>query len=363
MIKRLLIIITRMYATKRGGNDEFTLFWATAEEAELNHLLFENITDQERRSVLVIHGHGYPGRVEREVIEHACNSITEGFSEIESTADDQTFLTGLALHPHPSWIDADIQLLSQELQSCLEELGARVEFVEVFAGGGALEKILAPQCRPAGPGFAAAFDRVWSGFSARKEAGSKHPTQAQDEQGPAVDLSDYARRLGLLKHELTHLFQPIDIDLQGWQQSNFNPDYGREIIDCYKNNKAQARLLEARRLVQGSETEKLESVRAIVEEAMNKDAGRAQALQIKWNSLDRLFSSSGFEKAEMLLKALGEESGLTDDSSSRPHPAREKKGTEEILARLRGMLESGNDFHLWYVELEAGLNELRNLLS
>ena len=367
MIDRLLVIITRMYAKKGGDNDEFTRFWATAEQSEFPHLLFKNITNQERRYVLVIHGHGYPDRVDKSLIERACHSITAGFSAIEPTEDKRSLLVGLVFHPHPSWIETDIMSLNQGLQDCLEAIGVSVEFIEIFAGGGVLERMLAPQCRTAGSDFAAAFDRGWSSSSSKIEAdsSSSRPANAESEQDvvTAVDLSDYARQLGFLKHELTHLLQPIDIDLQGWEQSDFPPDYGREILACHRNNKAHSSLLAARRLVQGRAPDNRVSVRTIIEEAGKRAGGLAQAVEEKWTRLNELFESEDFKKAETLLEALGEESDATDDASSPPQTSQEKRGTEEILARLREKLKAGNDFHLWYVDLETRLNELRQLLS
>lgn len=355
MITRLLIIITRMYATKCGEQDEFTQFWATAEQEDLTYLLFKNIAGAPRCYVLVLHGFEYPDTVNQQVIDRACQEVTASLSEIKAQVSDWPFSTGLAFHPHPSWIDIDTQPLSQALQSCLEASGMQVEFVDTFMGG-IFEKTLAPQCRAANADFSAAFDSIWNPMSGKNEEALIIPP------APAITV-DYARQLGLLKHELTHLLQPIDIDLQGWEQSDFNSAYGLEIIACYRNDKAKARLLEAQQVIQGDDSAERESVLQIVSHAKEKAAGRAQAIQDKWSELDNLFKANGFIKAATLLAALGEAKDAPDNDLKSQAAAATQKSEKEILARLRGLLEAGNDFHQWYVEIETKLSELRNLLS
>ncbi len=59
------------------------------------------------------------------------------------------------------------------------------------------------------------------------------------------------RRLAILKHRLAHLFLPIDLDLEGWKESGFNPNYGREIAEAYRERIGQI-LEQARSLLYGT---------------------------------------------------------------------------------------------------------------
>jgi hypothetical protein len=199
------------------------------------------------------------------------------------------------------------------------------------------------------PSRSAAFDHVWShdklkcpdnvsqnAFTKKKEkdfSEQKKDTSSAGVQREKLDPGSRANRLSTLKHDLSHLFLPIDTDLQGWEESGFDREYGKEIAEVYRPEKITGVLAKARRIVYGESG----SIKSIVEEVNLDDSE-------EWGNLKGWFppDEQSYPDAWNALQALGK-----DDIEE----------AQEIL------VEREQTFRKWFQEVEDLLYQLQLKLA
>jgi len=92
--------------------------------------------------------------------------------------------------------------------------------------------------------------------------------------------------ISIFKHRITHLFTPIDVDIQGLIESKFRPDYWEKVVAAYRETKPTRVITVARR----------------IKEELGKVANNKQKKVIdkKWKEAEK-----EFENMKPLLTALG----------------------------------------------------------
>jgi len=171
-----------------------------------------------------------------------------------------------------------------------------------------------------------------------------------------------AKRLSIVKHRITRLVLPIDIDLQGLAETDFLEDYWQEVTEIYKNEKAIVQIDEARKLIYKKNTgqETVEDIVDQVKKSINND--KIQDIEGFWKKIQYIFPDVDEKRheeisldpdtirqqlykiyceAKILAKALGE---------------RDQRDT------VKSKLKNDNPFHKWLVELDNTLDQLRNAL-
>ena len=163
---------------------------------------------------------------------------------------------------------------------------------------------------------------------------------------------DFLRRLSILKHRLTHLFLPIDIDLQGLIETNFKQEYWDEVVEAWKGGKALDMLRQARELLYGQG--EADSVAKVVEDAKAAatDDRKKEKIENAWKKVKEFLPESSEQTGKYL--------------------PNEHAEAEEILRCLgcRNMREyvrekcqsKPNPFHKWFAALNEALDELREAI-
>jgi hypothetical protein len=200
--KDLLIIdITRMYARKGTGNDDFVSSGIGSNDME------EILQKEEMISTLTIHGYTSKftnlednfdiakvvEEVERSIIRK--NIHLKNFKEVK-----------LAYHPESGVIDKD-ELFSAFIKYKFFKILSKKSFeIESYSGSTNVSDTRL------------SLFQKWRKSSIFFE-----------------NLKKYEKRsaLNLVKHDLSQIFSPILIDLQGFKDSNFNENYWNEIIKEY----------------------------------------------------------------------------------------------------------------------------------
>lgn len=162
-------------------------------------------------------------------------------------------------------------------------------------------------------------------------------------------------RLGILKHRLNHLFLPIDIDLQGWKESDFDEQYGQEIVKAY-TEKGENVLNRAWKLIYGDPNDReADNVEKIVNQARQSDRAEWRMVQALLPAPDGAMPESENEEKNQLAEA-------------RKLFAQTKEVLDSIqdqgrLDALKSRLTSNNPFHKWFVALDKALDDLRNAMQ
>jgi hypothetical protein len=157
------------------------------------------------------------------------------------------------------------------------------------------------------------------------------------------------QRLSILKHRIAHLFLPIDIDLQGWAESGFNSQYGKEIAEEYEG-KAKEILKQARSLIyEKLAKDKDNNVEVIVTEALQtiRDDNEKYDLRRKLNKVQELLPRRKENGTQTFIKAHEILFALQD---------------KKKLQRIKTELENGNPFHRWFHEIDKAMEALRDSL-
>lgn len=227
--KRMLIIITRMYAEQGNPiSDEFVNPNFFNQDSSKSHAVFPcPVTDQTERVVVVIHG--YDGRFndpENYSDNATCLIVKAIMDAVNSCSIDiSKFTIGILFHPEPTWsnfrrnfpqmikkkLNDDNISFVQEYSSAMPENG----YKKVQDLAQAVQK----------SNFQEKFDDVWDFFVLK----------------PPIEISEAIRRLSILKHRIAHLFLPIDIDLQGLREvrePKRRREYASEIIEDYRTHGA-----------------------------------------------------------------------------------------------------------------------------
>lgn len=352
-MKRMLIVITRMYASQQNNNaNEFVRFWGGGKNEE--HKIFCSLTSSgEERIIVVIHG--YDGRFgdlgQYPQVDKVVEAINLALQDIQGVNHDE-FEKGVLFHPDPNWQNFSTTLsqkIKRQFPNC---------WVQPYTGAWAQK--YNNICRLAEKAksevdFTREFDDIWSFFVSK----------------PPVEVPEAIRRLSALKHRLSHLLLPIDIDLQGLMETRFGQDYWEEVAEAYKGDKGEKAvqmLEEASRLIYGGNVENY--VAKVVEEAKAaKSPGKTDEIDKAWRKVQALLP-----KEENCPEELAPEVQNEDEQKILQGLKGKYERAKKILQYLgcqdkqairnecqQG--QQGNPFHQWFVALDEALDELRDAIA
>jgi hypothetical protein len=313
-VKRMLVVITRMYAGG-GRPDEFAESWAGPGEEDLPHLIFPRRREEYTPLVLVIHGRDYPDG--QASVARAADAIQAALEAEGELGFDEM---GVAFHLPSRWGKHDqASVFTRGLRAALD-YEYRPVFVRHYAGG-TLD--LAPLCRD-GDGISAEFDRQWQAF--------------------VSGASDFDSRLGTREHKLVNELSGLDAEIQRWRESGYAAGHWREMLGTY-GDKARYGFDEARRLMVESWWYR-DGVAGVVEDIMldPRPEGGKRKIREKFESLKALFDPSDerYRPVEEIVAAVA---GEVDE--------------DEACERLRALLAEKNHFSRWYHSVLSALHELR----
>jgi len=213
--KRMLIIITRMYAERgKCGEDEFcdNEHYSTEsdhsvwhQDCNKKHAVFPQQVDQNtEQAVVVIHGYkGYKERYPKGNPQKVVCSIKQAIkdSNLELCNFEEI---GILCHPDPYWNN-----FYQTFPIAGKKIHNNIAWVKSYSSRGpnglCLIRNLANKAI-SNQSFSDEFDKVWNFFA----------------QMPSTEMSEAIRWLSALKHRIARLFLSIDIDLQGIQEDDVN---------------------------------------------------------------------------------------------------------------------------------------------
>jgi len=316
---RIIIVITRMMASRGGGDDEFVKLWGGKPDGDYAIWSFNDGQD----ILYVYHGCWQRfdndwQRAEQKTVKELCEQLSRDIQQDLGQYIGQSEV-GVLVHP-PMGIE-------QELIQSISKggLGFKPSFVIATGGHAGVEEVnqklsdISSVLRNQGP-LGLNFGELWNFFC----------------KAPSTPAEDLKRRLSILKHRIAHLFLPIYIDLQGLIETGFREDYWDEVVDAYKDGKAKQALEEARKLVYEGE-EKRDTVEKIVKEA------RMESHPV-WNQVQSLLPKNrGLPNdVEQILQDLG------------------CQNKREVVKQKCG--DRSNPFHQWFTELDKALDNLREAL-
>ena len=227
--KRMLIIITRMYANQGDTLlDEFVEqnFFNQQNPNQL-HAVFPQIpNNQTERIVVVIHG--YNGRFNNPNIERdkATSSIAQTIKNVISSISInlQEFTIGILFHPHHEWQNFSDYFqgkINNELNNQLNQ-NITIKFVEQYSSSvpqGEYKKVQELAQAVRNSDFSQKFDEVWKHFLNK----------------PPRKMSESAQHLSILKHKILNLLTPLQIDIEGLIEKNFDENYWEQVAKAHKN--------------------------------------------------------------------------------------------------------------------------------
>jgi len=164
-------------------------------------------------------------------------------------------------------------------------------------------------------------------------------------------------KVGIVKHRLSHLFLSIDVDLQGWRESGFDAQYGRDIVEAYKERDEEI-LEQARKLLYGESDDLLiNSIQQIVHQFMRSvQEDQKVDIEEKWRSVQTLLPA----REAVLSNASKDDAGKLFATAAEILKGMQNQHT---LDHVKNQLKSNNPFHRWIVELDNALDALRNALK
>lgn len=328
-MKRLLIVITRMYALQGDANDEFVNVWHGGATAE--HRVFTLQKGAHYDCVLVLHGYEYPQNVAL-AAERARASVEGGLAKVQLLPRLRQLRTGFVFHPRQSWTPDAQRRIADDVTAWLRGAEAAVDFAESFRHGSVLERRLAPACVERSD-WTPILGAVWAYFL--------KPTMAR-----------YEERMGDLVHRLQGVLLPLRNDLDTWRRGKLDDQTGHEIL---RENKQQAPTALARvRSLVLDEGDGCQSIAALMWEVADKlDEGSKEALIGDLAELEKLFAESDprYQRAAALLRAFAPEEHEGD--------AQDEPAGETRLAALRAHLADANPLDIWFQALQTALANLR----
>jgi hypothetical protein len=146
-------------------------------------------------------------------------------------------------------------------------------------------------------------------------------------------------------HHLSYVLQPLDIDFQGLQDTNFQFEYWQELTEDYKNGKAVVKLNQTKALIYGEVPGSDTTVETVLSEA--DDIYEEGAWIRSWTELQQnLVPKNGLPKVfDEILELM-------------------KNGSEENLRNIKKYFSSGrNPVHEWVTNIHRTLGEVRDALS
>lgn len=331
-MKRILIIITRMYASRGDARDEFVTVWHGGLHTE--HRIFTCQTGKRHNHILVIHGYEYPQNVER-ATERACTTVETALRNAELTHQLTISRVGVMFHPRQSWAPAAQRKIADGVAAALRKKGATVDFVESYHHGSVLERKLAQACLDR-QDWAAELDQLWPHFL--------QPTLVRCEE-----------HFGALMHALQNLVLPIRNDLNTWRRYNLDTETGREILRANEED-APILVARARELVLDDGTDTQSVVRLMWKLADNLDEERKDKLIADLAELEKLFtpSDSRYREVEQLLGIFG---------NSAQHNRSQEAADDARLAEIRARIKEADPLGTWFQALIAALGKLRQAWS
>lgn len=159
-MKRLLIVITRMYVRQGDKQDEFVEIWGGAGNTE--HRIFSLQTGTRDDYVLVLHGYEYPHPVTVATIR-ACTAVERGIKSTDLLPRLAERRTGVIFHPRQSWIPEAQRQLAIGIRSWLHKSGAHVDYIEAYHHGSIIDRRLARACLDR-QDFSSVLDELWTHF-------------------------------------------------------------------------------------------------------------------------------------------------------------------------------------------------------
>lgn len=206
-MRRVLALVTRMYAERDSDRDEFVEDWLTTDKND-EFILFSETTLKERW-VLVVHGYDYPRVANEDAISRASHDITQGLAV--GTLRGFPLELGILFHPPMTWGPTAKDFFVTGLLNCLNS----VHFVREYRHGSEIVRQLAIKCR-SNEDFSADFDRTWHTYGS--------------------DYSRYDSRLGSFMHDTENNIAPLLNDLEEWRRRNFDQSFGQNILEHYRNS-------------------------------------------------------------------------------------------------------------------------------
>lgn len=153
----------------------------------------------------------------------------------------------------------------------------------------------------------------------------------------------HSQKVALIKHRLTHLFLPIETDLQGLREAGFPEEYGAEVAAAYAGGKAVSAVHRARGLIydQDPDRENIEQIRNDIVGGHVPSATRAHRPEIErlWERITVLLPRHDF---------------LLDPSVLHVLQTLEK---DNACADVKAANE-GREFSRWYGALDQVLEDL-----
>jgi hypothetical protein len=171
-------------------------------------------------------------------------------------------------------------------------------------------------------------------------------SQQFDRAAATTSATNWPQIVGVIKHRLSHVLLPIDTDLQGLRETDFQEEYWEEVAKAYAGEKAVGALSKVRNLLYERGVER-ETIEKIVQEATADGsplAERKQAISDIWQQIRECLPLEHSRTDADLLEILRE--------------LQSPDGREEVRR-----LDGGQFFHDWFARLDTALESLWLLLK
>jgi hypothetical protein len=315
MKKKLLAVITRMYAERGGDRDEFVEAWGGSENGEF--IIFPRDVRAFERAMLLIHGYDYPRVPSDASIARAGISVTSGLQSNSLVVPDCE--VGLLFHPPLTW---GATAKDRFAEGVLNSTG-RVTFVREYRNASQLVKSLAPKCRT-GRDFSSEFDKIWREYRA--------------------NLSRYDSRFGLLLTQMDDCVTPLITRLDYWSESGFDPKQDENLVEFYVTS---TNAIEKALGASGILTAVNRIVNTLILETRSKS--KLELIEKKFQDLESFLSSKQGTYADM------KDTLELFKSSNNDRAA-------DVVKQLNDRLKLGNPIRVWYTELLGIMGALRLVL-
>jgi len=322
-MKKLLAVITRMYATRGGDDDEFVASWGGTEHQEF--MIFPKDTNAWQRIMLLIHGYEYPRIPNDNSISRAGKSISQGLETNGLVVPDCE--VGLLFHPPLTW---GATAKDHFAETVLNSAG-RVTFVREYRSASRLVKELAPMIKFAlaksksVEEFSAEFDKVWEEYRS--------------------NLTRYDVRVGSVLTQIEKCVMPLINGLDYWREFGIEANSAAQLNAFHKTSReAMKKALDADGILKAIGR----IVNSLILETRSSD--KLEAIDKEFQTVESFLRSKEGSYIEM-----HETVELFNSSGDPLH--------DEVLKQLGNKIKSGNPIRDWYLELVEKLDDLRKVLA
>jgi hypothetical protein len=329
-MKKNMMIVTRAYAKKGSIDDEFTFDWEQNVTDKI--VVFPCEKDDKSCKVILIHGSDFDVNKFYESTKDLINSIKIGITG-ETGCDDSKQAEWAFLVHAPDFNEGGKEEFRNIISTEFEGFGIKLKFNSFYSGNSKIQKSLLDLCVK-NKDFSSVFNEIWEYYNNKKN----------------IEKQIIISKISLIKHRVENLFIPVDMNLQGWIESEFNREYAKEIAKDYSNKRAFGLISYAQKMIYSNEenVDNLESVLGRLEKILEN----AQRMKL-------------VEKRDRLFKAI-------------PRPAKDYSSYEtflgiykllenfhdiEFLNGLISGLKSDNYFHRWIVEIDESFEGIKELLT